>query len=203
LCAASVVPTALLVLVTWLWVPASRPSEVGAFHYALNYLTLNPFFSLIPTGGSSTSVGLVLLFGALKAAVIALAFYLSSRRLHPFLIALVVFDVATAAALGYARAWTGLSTTVSSRYQYIPLLCFGPMLGIVIAGWRKELTVIALVLWIWLLSYRWSGSLEYWNFRRGTRIRYRLVTYPPNALFDPSKLTAERARQLIEEFHLH
>jgi hypothetical protein len=203
LCAASVVPTVLLVLITWLWVPASRPSQVGAFHYGLNYLALNPLFSLIPTSGSATSVGLVIVFGTIKAAVIALAFYQASRRLHPFLIALVVFDVATAAALGYARTWTGLATTVSSRYQYIPLLCFGPMLGVVISGWRKELAAIAVVLWIWLLSYRWGISLEHWVFLRGTRIRHMLASYPPNAVFDPSKLTAARARELIEQFHLN
>jgi hypothetical protein len=203
LCAISLAPTALLVLATWLFVPPFRETQLGHFTYSLNYLMLNPLFPLVPTGRLPTSPMPIVFFGAVKLFVIGWAFYKSDRRLYPFLATLVAFDMATAAALGYARTWTGLSTTVSSRYQYISLLVFGPMAGILVAGWRREFKVIVFVLWIWLLAYRWGPSLDYWAIWRGTNIRIALARNPPNAPFDPSRLSTAEARKLVERFQLH
>jgi hypothetical protein len=203
LCAISLAPTALLVLATWLFVPPFKETQVGHFIYSLNYLMLNPLFSLIPISTNPTDVSLIAFFGAIKLIVIAWAFYKSGRRLYPFLAALVAFDLATAAALGYARTWTGLSTTVSSRYQYISLLIFGPMAGIIVAGLRRELKVIVFLLWISLLAYRWGPTIDSWVAWRGTAIRKTLAHNPPGATFDPSKLSTAEARKLTEQFHLH
>jgi len=204
LCAISLLPTALLILATWLFVPPFKETQVGHFTYSLNYLMLNPLFSLVPIGmDDSTDVSVLVFCGAIKLFVIVWAFYKSGRRLYPLLATLVAFDLATAAALGYARTWTGLSTTVSSRYQYIPLLVFGPMAGILVAGWGRELKIVVFVLWIGLLSYRWERTLDYWVAWRGTDIRNALIRNPPDAPFDPSMLSTAEARQLIEQFHLH
>lgn len=203
LCVASVLPTALLTLATWLYVPPFKESHVGHFIYSLNYLVLNPFYALLPVPWHLKSVSPLLVLGLLKLLLIGWAFYKGGRPLRPFLIALVAFDTATAAALGYARTWTGLSTAVSSRYQYMSLLVLAPMLGIVIAGWRKQFKVAGFVLWIWFLTYRWPGNARHWSITRGSQLRYALWVYPPNRQFDPSKLTAGEARDLIEEYHLH
>jgi hypothetical protein len=203
LCAISLAPTALLILATWLFVPPFQETHVGHFTYSLNYLMLNPLFSLIPIGSDPMDVSLIIFFGAVKVIVIAWAFYKSGRALWPLLATLVVFDLATAAALGYARTWTGLATTVSSRYQYISLLTFGPMAGIIIAGWRKELKIVVLVVWIGLLVYRWGPAVDHWAAWRGTDIRNALAHNPPGATFDPSKLSIAEARKLVEQFQLH
>jgi hypothetical protein len=203
LCVTSIVPTVLLVLGTWLFVPSFKQTQLGHFTYSLTYLALNPLFSLVPNHWRPASVGLMVVFGAIKLLLILWAFYKSGRRLYPFLGALVALDVATAAALGYARTWTGLSTTVSSRYQYIPLLVLGPMCGMIVAGWRRELKVLVFVLWIWLLAYRWDGTVRYWASWRGTSIRSAIARNRPYATFDPSRLSTAEARRLIERFQLH
>ncbi len=203
LCVSSVAPTGLLVLATWLYVPPFKETTVGHFTYSLNYWALNPLFSLVPMGWHPTQTTVVVLFGAIKLLAIAWAFHKSGRSLFPFLATLVAFDLATAAALGYARTWTGLSTTVSSRYQYISLLVFGPMAGIIVAGWRKELKIVVFVLWIWLLAYRWEGTANHWAATRGIAIRNALAGNRPYAAFDPSRLSTGEARRLIKEYHLH
>ena len=203
LCALSLAPTALLVLATWLWVPPFRETRLGHLTYSFNYLMLNPLFSLFPIRTHlSTGVQLAV-FGGIKIMVIAWAFYKSGRRFYSFFVTLIAFDLATAAALGYARTWTGLSTTVSSRYQYISLLIFAPMAGMAIAGWRREWKAIVFVLWIWLLAYRWEPSLDYWCNWRGTAIRNALARNPPNAPFDPSRLSIAEGRKLVERYQLH
>jgi hypothetical protein len=164
---------------------------------------MNPLYLLLPIRKYPGDVSPLVFFGGIKLIVMAWAFYRSERRLYPLLIALVVFDVATAAALGYARTYTGLATAVSSRYQYIALLVFGPLCGIIVAGWRRELQVVVFVLWIWLLAYRWDHSITYWAAWRGTEVRNALVRNPPNVPFDPSKLSTGEARRLIDQFRLH
>jgi len=203
LCAISLAPTALLILATWLVVPPFKETQLGHFTYSLNYFLMNPLYLLLPIRRLPANVSLIVFFGAIKLLVMAWAFYKSRRRLDPLLATLVAFDLATAAALGYARTYTGLSTATSSRYQYISLLVFAPMVGIVVAGWRRELQVIVFVLWIWLLAYRWDHSINYWAAWRGTGIRNALVRNAPAATFDPSKLSTAEARKLIEQFHLH
>lgn len=203
LCAVSLAPTALLILATWLFVPPFQETQVGHFTYSLNYLLLNPLFLLIPIGKNPEDVSLIVFFGAVKLFVIGWAFYKSGRRFYPLFATLVAFDLATAAALGYARTWTGLSTTVSSRYQYIALFIFGPMAGMPVAGWRKELQIAVFVVWIALLAYRWERTADDWAASRGTEIRRALAHNPPGAPFDPSKLSAGEARKLIGQFQLH
>jgi len=208
LCLISLVPTALLVLATWLFVPPFEQTQVGYFTYSLNYLLLNPLFSLFPfgltpIGMDAADPSLVVLFGATKLFVVGWAFYKSDRRLYPLFATLIAFDLATAAALGYARTWTGLSTTVSSRYQYISLLVFGPMAGIMVARWRREWTMIAFVVWACFLAYRWQPALHDWVAWRGAGIRRALAENPPGAPFDPSNLSTAEGRQLVEQFHLH
>ena len=203
LVAVSLAPTALLVLATWLFVPAFKQTQLGHITYSLNYLLMNPLYLLLPIRKYPGDMSPLVFFGGIKLIVMAWAFYRSERRLYPLLIALVVFDVATAAALGYARTYTGLATAVSSRYQYIALLVFGPLCGIIVAGWRRELQVVVFVLWIWLLAYRWDHSITYWAAWRGTEVRNALVRNPPNVPFDPSKLSTGEARRLIDQFRLH
>jgi hypothetical protein len=77
------------------------------------------------------------------------------------------------------------------------------MAGIVVAGWRRELQIVVLVLWIWLLAYRWEPAITYWATWRGTAIRNALARNQASLTFDPSKLTIAQARKLVEQFQLH
>lgn len=203
LCAVSLAPTALLILATWLFVPPFKQTQLGHFTYSLHYFLLNPLSSLVGISKYPWNASPVVLFGSLKLLVIGWAFYKSGRRLYPLFATLIAFDLATAAALGYARTWTGLFTASSSRYQYISLLVFGPMAGIIVAGWRRELQIAVFVLWIWLLAYRWEPAITYWANWRGTAIRNALARNQASLMFDPSKLTIAQARRLVEQFQLH
>lgn len=203
LCIASVAPTALLVLATWLFVPPFKETQLGHFTYSLHYFMMNPLYLLLPIRRYPGNMNSIVFFGGIKIVVMAWAFYKSDRRLYPLLVTLVAFDLATAAALGYARTYTGLSTAVSSRYQYISLFVFGPLCGVIMAGWRSELKVVVFVLWIWLLAYRWDYSINHWAVLRGTAIRNALAQNPPNATFDPSKLSTAEGRKLIDQYRLH
>jgi hypothetical protein len=203
LCAISLAPTVLLVLATWWFVPPFQETRLGHFTYSLYYVLMNPLYLLLPIRRLPGNVSLIAFFGAIKLLVMGWAFYKSGRRLYPLLAVLMAFDLATAGALGYARTYTGLGTAVSSRYQYIPLLVFGPMAGIIVSGWRREWKLVVFALWIWLLAYRWDHSIPLWTELLGTSIRNALARNPPDAPFDPSKLSTAEGRRLIARFHLH
>src|SRR5579863_4520611 len=129
-------PTALLAAVMWLFVPHHQVQFDAALLYAGEYLVLNPLYEPLPVPRQNFDAGALLICGLLKTAVFILAFRKAAPAVRPFLVTLVAFDLIVAASLGYSRWSTGLATTTSSRYQYISLLCFGPMAGILIAQLR-------------------------------------------------------------------
>ena len=138
LCAISLVPSAVLAMAMWLFAPHPHAELLPAVSYALHYLLLNPFYLLISIPRKVVDGRALLIFGTCKVLVIAWAFRRSNRKSYPLLLTLLAFDFATAAGLGYARSYTGLPTTVSSRYQYISLLCFAPMAGWAFASLRRK-----------------------------------------------------------------
>jgi hypothetical protein len=172
--------------------------------FAAHDLLLNPLYLLFSYPGRHVGLLALAMFGAAKAAVIAWAI-INTRGtpLRVLLLTLLAFDLLNAAALGYGRAYTGILATVSARYQYVSLLCFGPAFGYAFSRLRKEAAVVLLLLWLGLIAYPWRTHIGVWSRWRGTDLRIALQTGAPDAHFDPSSLTVSTARQLMERYGLH
>ena len=95
------------------------------------------------------------------------------------------------------------TSNLPERYQYIPLLAFGLMAGMIVSGWSKGLKIGVCIVWIGLLAYRWGPSVDSWAVWRGVAVRNALAHNPSDATFDPSQLSTAQGRRLIEQFHLH
>lgn len=203
LSALSLAPSAALAAAMWLFVPHHHAAIRPALSYAAHYLLLNPLYLLVSFPHKAVDGRALLIFGTCKILVIGWAFRQAKRESYPLLLTLLAFDLAIAAGMGYGRTYTGLETAVSSRYQYISLLCFAPMAGWAFASLRREARVIVLLLSIALLGYPWGRHIQIWAAWRGTEIRAAVLRNPDSERFDPSPLTAGRARELIRQYRLH
>ena len=200
LCLAS---SALFVAATWLLAPHHVVQPGAALLYGCDYLLSNPLYLPLPPLRQLFGIAAPLACGALKAAVFFWAFRKAEPSARPLLWTLVAFDLVVAASLGYSRWSKGLSTTTSSRYQYIPLLCFGPMAGILVARLRSRVQVGVLLLCAVALALPWKRHAEQWDAWRGDKLRVAVERTGPTDRFDPSRLTAGRARELIRLYGLH
>jgi hypothetical protein len=95
--------------------------------YAVWYFCLNPAYGLF----SVTSWGwqTVVMLGAVKVGLIVWTFLRSRGTLRALFAVLVSFDLASAMLLGIGRFNLGLSTAISSRYQYTSLIGILPLPG--------------------------------------------------------------------------
>jgi hypothetical protein len=196
-------PTVLLVAAMWLLTPHHGAPLSAAILYALNYLLLNPLFLPLPVLRHAFGAGVLLACGALKVAVFVWAFRKAGPSLRPLLWTLVAFDLVVAATLGCNRWSTGLWTATSSRYQYIPLLCFCPMAGILVGHLRSGARFVVVLVCACALAYPWKRHTEQWAGWRGSQVRTAIEQAGPMERFDPSSFTAGRARELIRIYGLH
>jgi len=196
-------PTVLLVAAMGLLAPHHVVPAGAALLYGCNYLLANPLYLPLPPLRHLFGAMAPLAFGVLKAAVFVWAFRKAAPATRPLLLTLVAFDVITAASLGYGRWSTNLATATSSRYQYIPLLCFGPSAGILVARLRSGVQVAALLLCAVALAMPWKRHAEQWDAWRGDNLRTAIEQAGPTDRFDPSSLTAGRARELMRIYGLH
>lgn len=205
LCAVSIAPPVLAALAMYLFVVrhGSGRDLTAALSYGAHYFLLNPLYHLLSIPKKTVGTLALLLYGILKIAVIVWALWKADTRLRLLLLVLVAFDLANAAALGFARFHTGLDTTVSSRYQYLSLFCFGPMAGLLVARPKRLARAAVFLVWIPLLVYPWKRHAPRWAGWRGVQIRERLAEVPDSSHFDPSSVTAGRARELVTLYHLH
>ena len=203
LSAVCLAPTVLLVAAMWLLTPRHSAPAGAALLYGCNDLLLNPLALPLPPLRHLFGAAAPLACGALKAAVFVWAFRKAAPAMRPLLWTLVAFDLIVAATLGYSRWFTSLSTTTSSRYQYIPLLCFGPMAGILVARLRSGVQVAALLLCAVALTVPWKRHAEQWDAWRGDKLRAAIEQAGSTEHFDPSSLTAGRARELMRLYGLH
>jgi hypothetical protein len=200
--ALSLLPAIALTLAMWLFVPHPHAQWWSAASYATHYFLLNPLYLLISFPGRAVGTRALLLFGTAKAAVLAWAIFRANRKSVP-LLTVLAFDLLNAVTLGYARSYIDVSTTISSRYQYISLLCFAPAAGVAFMSLRKEARVIVLAASLGLLGYPWRTHLPLWARLRGADIRMAIDQKADDERFDPSSLSAGRARELIRQYHLH
>jgi hypothetical protein len=197
------VPTALLVVAMWLLTP-HRPAPAGAaLLYGCDYLLANPLSLPLPPVRHLFRDMAPLAFGALKAAAFVWVFRKAAPSTRPLLWTLVALDVVVAASLGYSRWSTPLSTVISSRYQYIPLLCFGPIAGLLVARLRRGVQVAVLLSCAVALTLPWKRHVEQWEAWRGDKVRTTIEATASTERFDPSSITAGRARELVRLYSLH
>jgi hypothetical protein len=196
-------PTALLLAAMWLLTPDHAAPPGAALLYGCDYLLSNPLFLPLPMLRRFFGAGAPFACGALKAVVFVWAFRKAEPTARPLLWTLVAFDLIVAAALGYSRWSTSLSTTTSSRYQYIPLLCFGPLAGILVARLRSGVRVAVLLLCVGALAFPWKRHADQWDGWRGVKLRAAIDRAGASEHFDPSSLTAGRARELVRLYSLH
>jgi hypothetical protein len=196
-------PTAILLAIMWALVPHRSVDLAAALLYGWEYLILNPLFRPLPIPRHGFEIGALIICGALKTAVYVWAFWKAKPTVRPLLFTLVAFNLVVAATLGFSRWQTGLATVTSSRYQYIPLLCFGPMAGILIAELRLGARAAVIILCACGLVYPWKRHSEQWATERGIKLRAAIQQSDPQDRFDPSSLNAGRARELIQRYGLH
>lgn len=203
LCLLCLTPTVLLTVMTWLLAPHHPFMAGGMLRYASEYLILNPLFLLLPFLRVKLEGGSLMIFGLIKTAVFVWAFRKATPSARPLLWTLVALDLIFAVSLGYARWPTGLATATSSRYQYISLLCFGPMAGILLTRLRLKAQIAITLLWIVVLTLPWKRQVEQWSTGRGKLLRSAIAQDDPGQSFDPSSITAGRARELSHRYGLH
>ena len=203
LCGLSLLPGALLACAMWLFVPYHQATVLSAASFGIYYFLLNPLYLLLSFPGRAVDVRALVIFGTAKILITAWALAHSRGALRRMLWTFLVFELITAASLGYARSYTGLPSTVSSRYQYLSLLCFAPAAGIAWASLRKQAQVLVLLISLGLIAYPWRTHLPFWAKLRGSDVRQELQQKSDDERFDPSSLTAGRARDLVHQYHLH
>jgi hypothetical protein len=198
----SVIPSVCLATVMFLLHRGSI-DIFGALGYGANYFLLNPLYHLLSIPKKTVAVPELVLYGSVKIAIVLWALWKADLQWRPMLLTLVALDLVNAAALGAGRSQLGLDTTVSWRYQYLSLLTFGPLAGLLLVRYKKTVQAAVFLVWILVLAYPWKRHAPRWAYWRGEDIRNRLATYPVEARFDPSSITAGRARDLEKHYHLH
>jgi hypothetical protein len=181
------------------------------FVFSAHYLLLNPFFQI--AGFATVGWGAACVFGLAKLSVTSTGF--ADTRKHrqiAFLAALLFLDLMNAVLLGYGRYHTGLPASVSSRYQYVPLLCAAPFVGVVFArlfaswnsGKMARLAAVSAVLALCaLLGWPWNAQISTWSGWRGTAVRAALASAPPEERIAYSLTSVVRARELQAKYNLH
>jgi hypothetical protein len=202
---ASVIPAVLVILamIPFLARHVGGWSLQESLQYGVYYFLLNPLYHLVSIHKETVGIGTLFFYGALKITALALGWRHAEKSLRPLLLVLMALDLANAVILGFGRHYTGLDTSVSSRYQYVSLFCFGPFAAQLAARPKRLAQAAIFLVWIPLLAYPWRRHAPRWAEWRGAEIRYRLVHDPDGAHFDPSSITAGQARELEKIDHLH
>ncbi len=153
----------------------------------------------------------------IKVVVELVALMCTSGRGRAFLVAMLVFDLGNATLLGVGRYHLGLGTAVSSRYQYVSLLCFAPSAGILLRQVaevaishlhvRPRVVEAALALVVAALGVAvlapWPTEIAQWAEWRGTAVRAELANGPADAKLSSATITITQARTLVQVYDLH
>jgi hypothetical protein len=202
---ASLVTTAALTSITAAVIAARPPgpSRRDAVIYGLHYYILNPLYLLLPIPKKAVDATALVICGTIKLAILGAA-WLRSKPYRPLLLVLLSFDLLTAGSLAFARAAAGLETSVSYRYQYISLFCFGPFAGLLLSRIPvRRAAAGVLIMWAVLVTWPWGRHAVRWAQSRGIELRRAVETTAGQELLWPGPTTAGRARELIAEYNLH
>jgi hypothetical protein len=181
---------------------------IGQFGIA--FFMLNPLHALFSLGPPTALQVTVL--GLIKISAVAFALRWASDNKRTLLVMLLLLDAGNSALVAVGRYHTLLAATVASRYQYVGLFCFAPILGVhmerILARLNRRAAAIAASLAVSslaaVLASRWPEEMEQWSNWRGEGIRMSLRNERPDAAvpFAP-RVSVAMARQLVIRFDLH
>lgn len=169
--------------------------------WAVKYELLNPLYHFVSLRGVGIALPALVLFGALKIAVMMAGMQVANQEQRPFLWALILLELGTAALITAGRYLTGDIGVISYRYQYVSLMCFGPFLGLVLA--RTRFLWVFMVMWVMLVGSPWKRHAGMWGYQRGVEVRQALAATADDQRFGLPEITAGRARELIARYRLH
>lgn len=216
---ACVLPS-LLVVVVMIFLSSGTPGGGAplpeALRFALLYVGQNPLHRLFGVDSTGVITALVLLLLKLVLCVYALRWCGLGRR-GWLVLFLLLLDLGNGALLGLGRWQGGPAASVSSRYQYMSLLCFLPVLGLCLeallerhlhrlgrfGAWLPGAGVAVLG---WTLMTSWAEPMRLWAVMHGTETRLILLqgdrTKQREGMPGVSFVSPGRARELEKEFGL-
>jgi hypothetical protein len=181
--------------------------------YGAWYYCMNPAHYLLgmKSVGQPTLIGL----GILKVALVGWGIARGRGNTRTLFVLLLAFDLGNAVLLGVGRYHTGLSTAMSSRYQYASLIACLPTVGFwvshlwslvpVPSGPRRLAFSVLLAATAIALCHRWPTELDAFTAWRGTDSRRLLHGNPDASQAVPGYpgFPMDRAMELIERYDLH
>ncbi len=171
--------------------------------WAADYLLLNPLYLLISYPHREVNAPALWIFGGLKILIIAAGLVIATRPQRSVLWTLLLLEIGTAALLTAGRYTTGSVGVVSSRYQYLSLLCFSPFVGLILARSPRPAMIAASIILVLGISLPWGRHMDRWSYERGVEVRQSLASTPDDQRFGLPTITAGRARELIAKYGLH
>jgi hypothetical protein len=215
-----VAPTAAVIVWMFLAAPGNhhdlgRESLWGkSLEFAAYFWAAVPFHRLLEVGTWDGAV--VVSLGLLKLSVIAWALQRTRGAPRHLLILLLLFDLGNAVLLGIGRHHTGLVFANSSRYYYNSLVCVVPFLAVLcndclgLIGpprWRLALATVVIAVAGLGVARKWPMEAESFAAGRGRNTRQVLLRDPAppaeGAVPGIPFLRTQRAKELIEIYHLH
>ena len=178
------------------------------------HLSLNPLHQQIRSLDINLPTAFVLLL--LNLSLIFGGIYWAKKPQRIFLLVLIFFFFGNAVLLALGRNHLPIDGVPSWRYQYIAILVFVPLVGILFektlsflpAHFLKIGCFLFLLLWASQYVFKpWKVQLTYWSEDRGTRTR----TLLDSGEIDPQGIeitgfhliTNQRARELRKKYNLH
>jgi hypothetical protein len=216
---ASVVPAIAVALLIVALAPGGNEHHMaGHWGDAMTFgawnFFLNPAYHLL--GVESWGPRTFVVLGLVKVTLLGWCLARSSGRTRLLFLTLLAFDVGTSALLGIGRYHTGLTSTISSRYQYAPLVAVLPGAGFLFASLIERVPgpgFVRLAVRGSLLAAlasslfgRWPAILDKFSEERGTDARRVLLSDPdpgPNSVPGYPGFPTERAKDLIAKYNLH
>ncbi len=189
---------------------------LDAADYGLWLYCMNPLYRLLEV--DSWGLRTFATMAVLKILVVGWALIRADRMQRRLLLLLLAFDLGNAVLLGIGRYHTGLSTTISSRYQYSILIATLPSIAlwlekVIIGGLShvripRMVGITALIALLFLLVWhRWPSEIAGFANSRGTVTR-NIIFQDPNPPEDGAIpgipfMKTSRAKALTKEFNLH
>jgi hypothetical protein len=213
-------PTAVVIVWMFLAAPGNH-HELGreslwlkSLEFAAYFWAAVPFHRLL--GASTWDGATVVSLGLLKLAVTAWALHRTRGAPRQLLALLLLFDLGNAVLLGIGRHHTGLVFANSSRYYYNSLVCVVPFLAVLcndclglvrLPRWRLAVATVVIAGASIGVARKWPLEAESFAAGRGRNTRQVLLRDPAppaeGAVPGIPFLRTQRAKELIEIYHLH
>lgn len=186
--------------------------EVGRHYFY--HLSLNPLFQQLRGVQLSMGLGVKLLFA--NAILLALGIACAKEKQKSLVVFFTFFFLGNGLLLSLGRSHMAIDTVASWRYQYGVLLCFAPVVAMVLDRLISYvpfpiLRLAPQILIIWWVSDRvydhWKYHSPSWSTSRGTEIRQAAeaenLDLEAHTISRFPGVKDGRALELTEKFNLH